>query len=533
MKSVNPQLEDHVNSVDYDYLNNEYIPSIEALEFMAFIKLVNGAAGEANKSPVIHLNMLDEFIHSTKPFLAVVFRGGAKTTVLHEYAFLYLATYGTWFHHGDISVAMYVSDTIDNGVKSMRKQLEYRWQNSEFLQEFVPNAHFNANEWEFINKDGHKLFVQGFGAATGVRGFKRYGKRPQWCGFDDLMSDKNAQSPTILNDIENVLYSAARQALDPDSRIIVWTGTPFSKADSLYKAAGSKGWHTKAYPICEKFPVSREEFRGAWEDRFSYDFLLSEYEQLRDSGKLHAFNQELMLRVASDEERLVPAEQLNWYKRETLLMNPSIYNFYITTDFATSERDSADYSVISVWALNNKGYWFLVDGICERQRMDANIDDLFRLCQRYKPKSVGVEVSGQQGGFIDWIKREMMNRNVWFNLASDKGSKKEGIRPKGNKLTRFQLVQPWFAAGMMYFPEEFRNSHPLMVEIEDELSVLTAGGFKSLHDDACDTISMLANMPQWRPSDAVEEAHQDKNGIWDFSPEEDSPTVGAINSYLV
>lgn len=42
-----------------------------------FIKLVNGEAGEENKSPVFHYAILDA-IHSYNNVLAVVFRGGAK-----------------------------------------------------------------------------------------------------------------------------------------------------------------------------------------------------------------------------------------------------------------------------------------------------------------------------------------------------------------------------------------------------------------------------------------------------------------------
>ena len=32
--------------------------------------------------------------------------------------------------------------------------------------------------------------------------------------------------------------------------------------------------------------------------------------------------------------------------------------------------------------------------------MDKNIDDLFVLAQKYKPLSVGIEITGQQEGFI-------------------------------------------------------------------------------------------------------------------------------------
>ena len=64
----------------------------------------------------------------------------------------------------------------------------------------------------------------------------------------------------------------------------------------------------------------------------------------------------------------------------------------------TSERSSSDFSVISVWAYNASGDWLWVDGICKKQLMDKDINDLFRLAQIYNPQQVGIEVSGQQGG---------------------------------------------------------------------------------------------------------------------------------------
>ena len=45
------QLEDHINEVDYHWLNNVYIPSPEAIEFINFIKMVNAKEGEEHKSP--------------------------------------------------------------------------------------------------------------------------------------------------------------------------------------------------------------------------------------------------------------------------------------------------------------------------------------------------------------------------------------------------------------------------------------------------------------------------------------------------
>jgi predicted phage terminase large subunit-like protein len=505
-----PDLDQRLNNVDYSFFHDEYVPSQFALEFISFIKLVNGSMGEENKSPIIHYDMLDQ-VDAEDENLFVSFRGSAKTTALHEYMILYLATYGGVPRFGDVNVGMYVSDTIDNGVKSMRNNLEFRWNNSEFLQYYIPDTRFTDVRWEFKNRDNKSLCFRGFGASTGVRGFKEYGERPTWCGFDDLMSDKNAESPTITRDIKNVVYKAARQALHPKKRMQIWTGTPFNKSDPLYEAAGSGAWNTRVYPICEKFPCTKEEFKGAWEDRFPYEFVLKEYSKLLGAGEISSFNQELMLRIASDEDRLVHDSDLIWYRRNMLMKNRSRYNFYITTDFATSAGKKNDFSVILVWAYTNNGDWLLVDGICKRQLMDQNMKDLFAFAARYRPLSVGIEINGQQKGFISWIKQQQIEKNIFFNLAKQAGSQQEGIRRQGDKITSFKLFVPTIKAGKLWLPEELKDQ-PVVAELVEEMRFATEEGFKSKHDDVADAVSMLIEMQPYKPSAESKKEYIDSEG---------------------
>jgi predicted phage terminase large subunit-like protein len=341
------------------------------------------------------------------------------------------------------------------------------------------------------------------------------------------MSDKNAESPTITRDIKNIIYKAARQAMHPARRKIIWTGTPFNKRDPLYEAASSgSAWNVRVYPICEKFPVSREEFRGAWEDRFPYEFVNKEYESLLANGEIEAFDQELMLRISSEEGRLVQDGDIMEYdNRASIISNRSRYNFYITTDFATSETQGSDYSVISVWAYNNNGDWLWVDGVCKRQLMDKNVDDLFRLVSVYKPMSVGIEVTGQQGGFIQWIQQEMLTRNVFFNMASENNSNKPGIRPTTNKMQRFNTVLPLFKQKKIWFPRELKNTVELQ-EIYDELKSASRTGFKSKHDDAVDTISMLSVMGAFKPSAEAPMQFNADNNVWESPEVEDEDFMG-------
>lgn len=526
---VKQTVDQWLNSVDYKALNsNEYVPSVFSINYVNFIKLVNGNEGESHKSPVIHLRMLDELAGKRTRLANLCSRGIAKTTLFGEYLSLYIALYGEIDGFGKIEGMIYVSDSMENGVKSFRKNVEYRYNNSEFLQKYIPQAKFTDAYIEFTNADGHKLGIRLFGAKTGLRGTKIFGKRPVLAVLDDLVSDDDAKSKSVMQAIKDTVYKGVDYALDPSRRKIVFCGTPFNKNDILYEAVESGGWYVNVFPICEKFPCPREEFVGAWEDRFPYEFVKEQYDLAVATGQVAAFNQELMLRITSDEEKLVLDDEIRWFKRKSLLANKSNFNFYITTDFATSERAAGDYSVISVWAYNNNGDWFWVDGICRRQLMDKNLDDLFRLVVEYSPQTVGIEVSGQQNGFVNWIQERMLQTNIFFNLASEGNGSKPGIRPSAGKMVRFNTVLPWFKAGKMYFPEEMKDT-PIMLECLDELRMATVEGFKSKHDDFLDTISMLGCLKPWKPSQASL-MQNTEDSIWDI-PDESSGS--GIDSYLV
>ena len=519
-------VDSYLNAIVYDG-DAGYVPSDFALEFINFIKLVNGESEEENKTPVLHYKMLDKISGKSTDICNMLFRGSAKTT-LSEYLFLYIGTYGLIPGFGKLEFALYVSDSIENGVKNMRKNLEYRWENSEFLRKYIPVTKFTDVRCEFQNIQGGVFIVRGYGAKTGVRGAKERGQRPNLAVLDDLVSDEDARSSTVIASIEDTVYKAIDYALHPTKRKTIWSGTPFNARDPLYKAIESGAWDVNVYPVCESFPCSREEFRSAWEDRFTYDYVMAKYQKAVKSGKLDTFNQELMLRIMSEDQRSVLDSDIVWYPRNNVLQNKGMFNFYITTDFATGREAGNDFSVLSVWAYNSNGDWLWVDGVCERQLMDKNVDDLFRLAQMYMPQSVGIEVSGQQAGFIAWIRKEMMVRNCYFPLATEGNKNEPGIRPVAKKETRFDLFLPQFKMHKIWFPEEMKDEL-ILQEAMTELSLVTQEEFKSKHDDFLDTISMLSVMKAWKPSAESPKPDDVDNDLWD----DDSRSSGTLDSYIV
>ncbi len=526
------KVEDYLNEVSYD--NEGYIPSEASLEFVNFIKLVNGEKGESNKTPVTHFQLMDN-VFSDKTRLAILcHRGFSKSTLLTTYLVLFVGVFGEMQGMGVINYILAVLDSQEGGGKVMRKSLEQTYENSEFLQEYIVKTRFTDAFVELENRSGHRVGIRLVGAQMTIRGTRFTNKngshRPELCIIDDVLNDIDAKSPTVIANIENTIHKAIDKALNPNKNKIIYIGTVFNTKDPLYKVIESGRWSPSVYPVCERFPCTKEEFRGSWPDRFPYEVVKRMYDDAVALGRMSDFNGEMMNRIMSDEDRLILDSDICWYKIDNVLSNKGKFNFYVTTDFATSERTSSDFSVISVWAYNNNGDWFWVDGVVKRQLMDKNINDLFRLCQLYSPQEVGIEVTGQQGGFIPWIRNEMMTRNIYFTLASEGNNANPGIRPNTNKVQRFNVVVPWFKAHKMFFPED-RKTTPEMVECIDELTLASIGSFKSKHDDFIDTISMLASLKAWKPSAEAEFTNNAKDDIWEI---EDYPVIdNNLSSYIV
>ena len=263
------------------------------------------------------------------------------------------------------------------------------------------------------------------------------------------------------------------------------------------------------FPIAEKFPCTKEEFVGNWEDRFPFDSVLDKYEMYKEAGKSQDFYQEFMLEITDLTTLLVEEEDIQWFDPSIIKKNKNNYNFYIATDFATSTKKSADYSTMGVFAISSNNDWLLVDGQCIRQTMQENIDDLFRYVKKWDPLSVGIESSGQQGGFISIMQEMMMKRNTWFSFAKKPGSKDVGIRPVKDKVHRFVTgVQPKFKQNKIWLPKPELAAlvsprlPALVEELTHELSRFTlAGGVKTLaHDDAIDLLNQLSEMDIYTPS---------------------------------
>ena len=495
----------------------------ESLKFIAFIR----AAGvEDNANAIIHYKLADKYFGTDKQVLIESFRGSAKSTLM-EWFVIYAAAQGKIHNFGEVSFMAFIGDSAENGVKNFFRNVVGKIDRSEFLQSVITIQRKTDSEMELVNADGHQLNVKGYGMKTNIRGVRYQGARPDIVILDDVTTNEALTSETIQNTINDNFYKAVVPALHPTKYRIYVIGTPISERDLLHQLSENSSWTVHKFPICTKYPCKEEDFEGNWTDRFPYHAVKEKYDMYKSSGKEQDFAQEYMLDLVDLSTLLVEETDIKWFDPSTVSKGSGAYNFYISTDFATSTKKSADFSTIGVWAVTSNSDWMLVDGQCKRQTMQENIDDVFKYVQKWNPLSVGIENSGQQGGFLSIMEEMMFKRNVWFSFAKKPGSKDPGIRPIKDKVHRFVTgVQPKFKQNRVWFPKPEiteKTNYPLFELVEEmthELAKFTlAGGVSSLkHDDAIDLLNQLSEMEIYTPSESVEIVDDkivaDASGIW-------------------
>jgi hypothetical protein len=514
-------------------METTYVPSAEAMKFIAFIRAANV---EDNANAEIHYRLADKYFGKDRQVLIEAFRGSAKSTMM-EWLVIYIAAMGNLHNFGPVNFIGFIGDSMENGTKNFFRNIAGKIDKSELLKQLITIKRKTDSEMELVNADGVELNLKGYGASTNIRGVRYKGARPDIVILDDITTNDAINSETIQNTINDNFYKSVIPALHPTRYKIFFIGTPISERDIIHQLSDNPKWVVHKFPIAEKFPCGEQEFKGNWQDRFPYEAVLEKYEMYKAAGKAQDFFQEFMLEITDLTTLLVEEEDIQWYDPSIIRKNKNNYNFYISTDFATSTKKSADFSTIGVWAVSSNNDWLLVDGQCIRQTMQENIDDLFRYVKKWNPLSVGIESSGQQGGFISIMQEMMLKRNTWFTFAKKPGSKDIGIRPNKDKIHRFVTgVQPKFKQNKIWLPkpELCKLVSPRLMELVEEmhheLSRLTlAGGVKALaHDDAIDLLNQLSEMDIFIPASVNEltTSHVDEDGtIWESVWEDDDAEI--------
>jgi len=468
-----------------------------------------------------------------------------NSTILGTYMNIYFGAKGKTQKLGKINYGLYVGDSMENNVKTTMLTIRSVINESLNLKNMFEDINVNADRLKLIRHPSTKKEVElynhyvkelkidpkeipgrmkrtfalrGVGANSGVRGSRDSLTRPKFAMIDDVVkSEKDASSDTILEAIDSTIDADVLSGLDTQNNFAVLIGTPYNKKDPVYKRIELGSWLPIVFPKAEdiRLDLKKEEFRGVWEDRHTYEACMRDYKraykakQNGDPLPMKKLMQEFYLRINSEEDRLIQPNWIQYFDREDILKNAFAYNWYITTDFTTTGSKGSDYSAMMLWALGSEGDWFLIDLVVRKMDLEEQYENVFDLVKtvytRARGVEVGVEVDGQQRAHIFALKQMMPKKGIYFTFARQKGAKigNEGISSRkegGNKHWRFRMIVPYFQNRKIWFAEQLKKTRKKdFEEMITELEYANTNGFGSQHDDALDCISMINMMETITP----------------------------------
>lgn len=169
-------------------------------------------------------------------------------------------------------------------------------------------------------------------------------------------------------------------------------------------------------------------------------------------------------------------------------------NRYIMIDPAISEKTGADYTAMVVVGMDEFSKVYVLEIVHEQLTPIQIIDRLYLLDDKWKPKSIGIEVVAYQKALQYFIAEEGRKRNSLLPIVAldtDPGIRKE---------KRIEGLQPYYARGDIYHPTYGNHINIL----ETQLLRFPHGG----HDDIIDA---LAYFPQLAFPPRVKNEREDQH----------------------
>jgi len=154
-------------------------------------------------------------------------------------------------------------------------------------------------------------------------------------------------------------------------------------------------------------------------------------------------------------------------------------NFYISGDFAISEKERADYTVLIVGGMDEDGSLHIKNVIRERMDGLAIVETMIALQRVYEPIAWGIEDTQITKSIGPFLNRAMIESNVFLTVMP--------LKPhRADKQTRARSIQARMRAGAVKFDKQADWYQSL----EDELLRFP----RDKHDDQVDSMAYLGLM---------------------------------------
>lgn len=334
--------------------------------------------------------------------------------------------------------------------------------------------------------DGHKFRIIAKGSEQKLRGLLWNGQRPDLFVLDDMESDEQVMNKERRDKFRRWFYGALVPALS-ENGIIRYVGTILHQ-DSMLENLMPKenGFYTVKNPLKTyqtkyaglwrsiKFRAHNDDFSEIlWPDRWNADQLKELRADYIARGLPEQYSQEY-LNIPIDESTAY--FKRNDFQPETPDDKKKVLNYYISGDFAISEKERADYTVFAIGGMDENGVLHIRNIIRDRMDGEQIVETMIGLQKVYQPIAFGIEETQITKAIGPYLNRAMIESNTFINIVPMKPHKTD-------KLTRAQSIRARMRAGGV----KFDKSADWYSVLEDECMSFP----RARHDDQVDALSYL------------------------------------------
>jgi predicted phage terminase large subunit-like protein len=424
-------------------------------------------------------------------------RGFAKSTAItHSYLLACLL-----FRERDF--ALIVSDTEGQAIMFLADLKAEIMNNENLIELFRPKRDHEGNVILFKDaetdvivefEDGHQFRIVARGANQRVRGLKWVHKRPDIIICDDLENDEIVLNKDRRAKFMRWFYGALLPCMS-DNGIIRVVGTILHMDSLLENLMPNR--QLSGMRQSKKLLVSPlkewTDVRTAWVSvryrAHSDDFQHLLWGEKRGVEELKAKRADYISRgipeVYAQEYLNVPLDDsFTYFKRGDFLamtqdqkLDPNC-KYYATVDFAISEEQRADYTVMLIAAVDAGGLIHIRRVVRERMDGGEMVDLILRLQHHYKFEWLGVEEGVIKKSIWSFLRERMHEVQIFPNFMM--------LKPTRDKETRARAIQGRMRAQTIRFDKD----SDWYQDFEDELTRFP----RDKHDDQVDAFAWLGLM---------------------------------------
>ena len=433
------------------------------------------------KTPKFHWDMWELCCSDDKYVAMAAPRGHAKSTAItHAYTLAMVLLRQRDF-------VLIVSDTETQAIEFLGDLKTELAENEGLKETFGIKKLVKDTENNVIVRlnDGHTFRLLAKGSEQKVRGLKWKGRRPNLVVGDDLENDESVANPDRREKFRKWIFNALLPC-GSDDCLFRFAGTILHLDSWLNRVLLDEKWTTR------KYAAHNPDFSEIlWPEKFPRERLESIRQLYANQGDLSGYSQEY-LNNPIDEGNAFFRKQ-DFIPMDTMdRISPK--NYVAAADFAISEKERADFTVIMVAGIDENGLIHVVD--VRRGRWDSLeiIDELFSVQKRYDIELFTFETEKIDKALGPFINARMIQTGNYLNIHK--------ITPSQSKLLRGRSISAKMKSGAVRFDTE-ADWYPAL---ETELMSMTNAGSKGRHDDSFDAFAYIGmTIEQYRMASSPQE----------------------------